>query len=902
MQSDEYFRSSPQSNIPAANNGSTSSTQEPSWSTLYQWASNTLLDFGISAPSYKGNANDPFDYEQKYPPDEEFEEMSPKARAFKVYVDESVKMDFELVNGWREGLDMLLIFAALFSAVVTSFIVQTCQSLKVDNVEVGNSLMSEMISVQPVEAVPPAVTSFRAQTADRWVNGLWFTSLGLSLATTLLAVLAKQWIHQYMTVPSVSPRTRCRIRHFRYKALEKWRVPLIIELLPVLMHAALGLFFIGLVVYLRSLSTAMAVGAFAVYLVTTILPVFYPDCAYKTPLSVHSFTFFSFLHQHVLQFFRRNCTGVSQLRSLRLHDIELETVERQGHDLDASALGWLFNISSNLSIQSIMIQALSGLPLQSIPVIGQAGPEGIPSVVKAINDLFHVDQPVARFERLQRAALRFQRQVPEVSVTTLCKEPSKYSRFCDTRFAIPLVEASLFRGGLNSPQKFDVVYWANLFSTALQNGIDWLEIDHDTPSEVWSELLRCAVSIHVCARCNCNGKKRPLLTFPTNDSEAPLCIDEYDLATNGTSRNLGSALTVNMLPSFLEWVLRVGFPDAERCDEDHTKNLPTDMFLCLLMVQMPSIQKTSSLDGILVIDDPRKLFDGSIDVRPSLFRVVLDTICGYTHNLMAGHADVNKATMTALQNVMGSDTFGDSTIITFRDEALVVKSVFEGLNWHLHRTGSQEHTFSWLTSSITRKVISIAFIDLNDTVVLLSNIMSYLLCSSQHFRAIEAMYTGLLERRWLQGLAVSFTSSWCRLPRLHVWGPETGVLAASYVDGLAILASHSPDVYDQVLADLGTSGHLSTICKTLLLSDVATQSKLWKLAKIVKAQADLKSFSASDQAEDMHSQYLKFPSTTSVPPQLLYKDIAHQRYSHPTEQSHGHDQEYVELISWFRGA
>ncbi|KAF8903208.1 hypothetical protein CPB85DRAFT_1541620, partial [Mucidula mucida] len=250
-------------------------------------------------------ANDSFDYKQKYPPDEEFEEMSPKARAFKVYVDESAKMDFELVNGWREGLDMLLIFAALFSAVVTTFIVQTCQSLQVNNAEVGNPLMLEMIRVQramvygasAVEAVSPAVTSFTPKTADRWVNGLWFMSLGLSLATMLLAVLAKQWIHQYMTIPSVSPRTRCRIRHFRYRALEKWCVPIIIDLLPVLMHTALGLCFIGLVVYLRLLSTAMAVGmaviggvAFTVYLVTTILPVLYPDCAYKTPLSAHSFT------------------------------------------------------------------------------------------------------------------------------------------------------------------------------------------------------------------------------------------------------------------------------------------------------------------------------------------------------------------------------------------------------------------------------------------------------------------------------------------------------------------------------------------------------------------------------------------------------------------------------------
>ncbi|KAF9022075.1 hypothetical protein BDZ89DRAFT_1093352 [Hymenopellis radicata] len=230
--------------------------------------------------------HDPFDYEQKYAPDPIYEEWSPKARVWRVYGDEATQIDIEMVAGWREGLDMLLVFAALFSGVVTTFVTTTCQSLRVDLAQVTNSLISEMVKVQramvhgaeAVDAVPPAVTSFQLQASDFWVNGLWFMSLGLSLSTTLLAVLAKQWIHQYISVASAgSPRNRCRVRHFRYKALKKWHVPLLIELLPVLMHAALGLFFIGLVIYLCSLSTVMAVhmsiiatGAFAyTYVYTT---------------------------------------------------------------------------------------------------------------------------------------------------------------------------------------------------------------------------------------------------------------------------------------------------------------------------------------------------------------------------------------------------------------------------------------------------------------------------------------------------------------------------------------------------------------------------------------------------------------------------------------------------------
>ncbi|KAF8915536.1 hypothetical protein CPB85DRAFT_1164083, partial [Mucidula mucida] len=123
-----------------------------------------------------------------------------------------------------------------------------------------------------------------------WVNALWFTSLALSLTTALIAVLTKQWIHQYMSVPSGTPRDRSRIRQFRYNCLKHWRVPVIVGLLPVLMHLALRIFFSGLVIYLRSLNYAMsyvvttiAVMAFIVYFGTNLIPWFRPECPYKTP-------------------------------------------------------------------------------------------------------------------------------------------------------------------------------------------------------------------------------------------------------------------------------------------------------------------------------------------------------------------------------------------------------------------------------------------------------------------------------------------------------------------------------------------------------------------------------------------------------------------------------------------
>ncbi|KAF8902694.1 hypothetical protein CPB85DRAFT_1469466, partial [Mucidula mucida] len=124
---------------------------------------------------------------------------------------------------WRTGAtdSCVTVFAGLFSAVVTTFLVQTAQSLQVNMSMVTASIMDEMLHMQrtfflnePIEDVTRSALGINSVASpsltDRCVNGMWFTSLAVSLTTALLAVLTKQWIHQYMTVPSGTPRGRSR--------------------------------------------------------------------------------------------------------------------------------------------------------------------------------------------------------------------------------------------------------------------------------------------------------------------------------------------------------------------------------------------------------------------------------------------------------------------------------------------------------------------------------------------------------------------------------------------------------------------------------------------------------------------------------------------------------------------
>jgi hypothetical protein len=52
------------------------------------------------------------DYEQKYPEDAFGEEMGPNARFYRVYLDESTKYNAEMVESWRDDLDLLLVFVS----------------------------------------------------------------------------------------------------------------------------------------------------------------------------------------------------------------------------------------------------------------------------------------------------------------------------------------------------------------------------------------------------------------------------------------------------------------------------------------------------------------------------------------------------------------------------------------------------------------------------------------------------------------------------------------------------------------------------------------------------------------------------------------------------------------------
>ncbi|KAI0060728.1 hypothetical protein BV25DRAFT_1806932, partial [Artomyces pyxidatus] len=177
------------------------------------------------------------------------------AKIWSVYVDESAKHDSALIDSWKGDMDGILIFAGLFSAVVTAFLVESLQLLQLDTGQTS-VLLLERISIQlevrngsqiPIPPLPPTGNPPSAGSALR-VNVLWCLSLLLSLLCALGATLIQQWARSYGQAihRRSAPHQRARIRAFLFQGIENSGAKAVVDGIPTLLHVAVFLFIAGM--------------------------------------------------------------------------------------------------------------------------------------------------------------------------------------------------------------------------------------------------------------------------------------------------------------------------------------------------------------------------------------------------------------------------------------------------------------------------------------------------------------------------------------------------------------------------------------------------------------------------------------------------------------------------------
>jgi len=168
---------------------------------------------------------------------------------------------------------------------VTAFCIESFSSLSQDPADTTNALLL-IISQQLANStfVPAStestVNAFRSTTANVQINVLYFISLTLALSVSSVCILGKQWIREFQRDVAVSACDVLRIRQARFDALHAWKLPQILAALPVILQAALILFFAGLLVQLWNVNDHTTAGSVTavvgltvlMVLVTTVVP------------------------------------------------------------------------------------------------------------------------------------------------------------------------------------------------------------------------------------------------------------------------------------------------------------------------------------------------------------------------------------------------------------------------------------------------------------------------------------------------------------------------------------------------------------------------------------------------------------------------------------------------------
>ncbi|KAI0000783.1 hypothetical protein BJV74DRAFT_766476, partial [Russula compacta] len=223
-----------------------------------------------------------------------------------LYGKEAKSFDEARIKTLKDDMDGVLIFAGLFSAVLTSFIINSQQNLQPNpaeqtvyflqhNVALLTQISQQISAIASQASIPsvplPPLPAFNKAASDIRVNVFWFMALVFSLSAALLAILVQQWVRNYMHVFQrySDPLKSARLRQFLREGSEKWYMPVVADAVPGLLHVSLFLFFAGLCVSVWNIDTRVALSTTVpiaasglLYTSTTIAPAIYPKSPYQT--------------------------------------------------------------------------------------------------------------------------------------------------------------------------------------------------------------------------------------------------------------------------------------------------------------------------------------------------------------------------------------------------------------------------------------------------------------------------------------------------------------------------------------------------------------------------------------------------------------------------------------------
>ncbi|CAE6443462.1 unnamed protein product [Rhizoctonia solani] len=316
----------------------------------------TQAEFGEARGAFYQQSN-----HDKLASDRYGEELDPEACIWRMYAEEAKEQDAESVREKNENLNNLLLFATLFSAIVTTFIIDSTSLLQQDSSEVSIQLLLALVQSQRrIEAGTPdlapfpiEIPTFEPSSIARLINVLWFVSLMISLGAAVVAILAKEWLTAFLAYKTRHAQKYALERQVRLANQRTWNMLPIIDLLPTLLNFALVLFGVGLIIRLWTLdfvvagvTSVISVGVGGIYLLLVALGALLKACPYKSQISRYSR---KLIPKVMLDYFKD--ASAAQDTS------DDGSVKRKSLHL----LGWLFHNSRDPVLSSYVTQALAGL-------------------------------------------------------------------------------------------------------------------------------------------------------------------------------------------------------------------------------------------------------------------------------------------------------------------------------------------------------------------------------------------------------------------------------------------------------------------------------------------------------------------------------------------------------------
>ncbi|KAJ7479713.1 hypothetical protein FB451DRAFT_164118 [Mycena latifolia] len=189
-----------------------------------------------------------------------------KTAFWNAYMKLANEHDKEFKEKYGTDLDTALIFAGLFSAVSSAFIIQIQSQV--------------MAPPEPLRIIVVA-------------QSLLYISLFTTLLAALLAVLGKQWIMHYEAAGSRgSIEERGLERQRKLDGMRRWKFDAVLQMFPLLLQLALLLFSTALSLYLWTVHHTIAIIVQALTLLGCVSYIFLllsailsPDSPFQTPLA-----------------------------------------------------------------------------------------------------------------------------------------------------------------------------------------------------------------------------------------------------------------------------------------------------------------------------------------------------------------------------------------------------------------------------------------------------------------------------------------------------------------------------------------------------------------------------------------------------------------------------------------